>query len=147
MLLAQYFDCLTITWKWPAWSSTIVILESDNVEKRKNTLWPGAFNDIWKILRTLRNMHFIWWFHIVGFFLKIPKNVRLRVSKNKFQSKPVPSSAAIVQSPIKDTNAKLLGIHMVRGLDKEVSINFLSWHMRCFYILKINQSKTSNLEN
>ena len=71
-------------------------------------------------------MHFILWFHIVGFFLIIPKNVRHRVSKNKFQSKPVPSSAAIVQSPIKDTNAKLLGIHMVRGLDKEVSINFLS---------------------
>ena len=75
VLLAQYV-VFNHTWKWPGWSSTVLILESDNVEKRKNTLWPGAFNDIWKILRTSGNTHFIWCFHIVGFFLKTPKNVR-----------------------------------------------------------------------
>ena len=133
VLLAQYV-VFNHTWKWPGWSSTVLILESDNVEKRKNTLWPGAFNDIWKILRTSGEYTFHLMVSHCWIFLETPKNVRHRVVM--INSKPVPSSAAIVQSPIKDTNAKLLGIHMVLWLDKEVSINFLSWHMRCFILLK-----------
>ena len=48
-------------------------------------------------------------FTLLDFFSKLQKMCDIVM----INSKPVPSSAAIVQSPIKATNAKLLGIPMV----------------------------------